>query len=166
MISCPLQIFRNNLLTLILKFPILLLEKVLITYQIQIRISRSFPRIQAINLPKILQQWLLSKKIDSSAFLTLLLIATTAKYYVSKKRHILTPKEFKLLQLLINKHSEVLSRKTIMQTVWETDYMGDTRTLDVHIRWIREKIEENPSRPKHLVTIRKRGYRFIMAPDI
>jgi DNA-binding response OmpR family regulator len=42
--------------------------------------------------------------------------------------------------------------------------MGDTRTLDVHIRWLREKIEENPSRPKHLVTVRKVGYRFVMEP--
>ena len=83
-----------------------------------------------------------------------------------QQRHILTPKEFKLLHLLIDNHREVLSRKAIMQSVWETDYMGDTRTLDVHIRWLREKIEENPSRPKHLVTIRKMGYRFIMVPDV
>ena len=78
----------------------------------------------------------------------------------------LTPKEFKLLHLLVTNSDEVLSRKLIMQKVWETDYMGDTRTLDVHIRWIREKIEENPSRPRRLVTIRGLGYRFITQPDV
>lgn len=79
-----------------------------------------------------------------------------------KERHQLTPKEFKLLRLLIDNHQDVMSRKTIMQTVWETDYMGDTRTLDVHIRWLREKIEDNPSHPKRLITVRGVGYRFMM----
>ncbi|MFN8453724.1 MAG: response regulator transcription factor [Anaerolineae bacterium] len=77
----------------------------------------------------------------------------------------LTPKEFKLLCLLVQHHDQILSRKTIMQEVWETNYLGDTRTLDVHIRWIREKIEENPSRPVRLMTIRGLGYRFILNPE-
>lgn len=83
----------------------------------------------------------------------------------NKKRYPLTPKEFKLLHLLIDNHDQVLSRKTIMQKVWETDYMGDTRTLDVHVRWLREKIEENPSRPRRLITIRGVGYHFVMQPE-
>jgi DNA-binding response OmpR family regulator len=74
----------------------------------------------------------------------------------------LTPKEFKLLHLLIENRNQILTRKIIMQKVWETDYMGDTRTLDVHIRWLREKIEDNPSRPERLVTIRGVGYRFVV----
>jgi DNA-binding response OmpR family regulator len=77
----------------------------------------------------------------------------------------LTPKEFRLLFLLINYADQILSRKTIMQEVWETDYLGDTRTLDVHIRWIREKIEKNPSRPQRLITIRGVGYRFVANPE-
>jgi DNA-binding response OmpR family regulator len=77
----------------------------------------------------------------------------------------LTPKEFKLLYLLISNSDQILSRKTIMQEVWETDYLGDTRTLDVHIRWIREKIEKNPSRPQRLITIRGVGYRFVVNPE-
>lgn len=81
------------------------------------------------------------------------------------KIYSLTPKEFKLLHLLIQNQNQVLSRKTIMQKVWETDYMGDTRTLDVHIRWIREKTEKNPSKPQHLITIRGVGYRFITGAD-
>lgn len=72
----------------------------------------------------------------------------------------LTPKEFKLLQLLLDHQNQIIKRSMIMQEVWETDYMGDTRTLDVHIRWLREKIEETPSRPKYLITVRGVGYRF------
>lgn len=77
----------------------------------------------------------------------------------------LTPKEFKLLHLLIDNSDQVLSRKSIMQHVWETDYLGDTRTLDVHIRWLREKIEENPSQPRRLITVRGVGYHFITEPE-
>jgi two-component system phosphate regulon response regulator PhoB len=69
------------------------------------------------------------------------------------------------LYLLTSHPNQVLSRKTIMQEVWETDYLGDTRTLDVHIRWLREKIEDNPSRPQRLITIRGTGYRFILDPE-
>ena len=82
-----------------------------------------------------------------------------------RKIYSLTPKEFKLLRLLIENRNQVSTRKKIMHTVWETDYMGDTRTLDVHIRWLREKIEKNPSRPKMLITIRGVGYRFISAVE-
>jgi DNA-binding response OmpR family regulator len=77
----------------------------------------------------------------------------------------LTPKGFKLLHLLIDYRDRDLSRRAIMKQVWETDYMGDTRTLDVHIRWLREKIEDNPSRPRRLITIRGVGYRFITEPE-
>ncbi len=72
----------------------------------------------------------------------------------------LTPKEFKLLHLLMRHVGEVLNRRTIMNEVWETDYLGDTRTLDVHIRWVREKLEDDPSRPQYIVTVRGIGYRF------
>jgi DNA-binding response OmpR family regulator len=73
----------------------------------------------------------------------------------------LTPKELKLLALLTDHMDQVMSRKAIMQAVWETDYMGDTRTLDVHIRWLREKLEENPGHPTRLITVRGVGYSFL-----
>ncbi len=76
------------------------------------------------------------------------------------KHHRLTPKIYRLLRLLMEHESQIVYRKTIMKEVWETDYMGDTRTLDVHVRWIREKIEADPSHPRHLLTIRGVGYRF------
>jgi DNA-binding response OmpR family regulator len=72
----------------------------------------------------------------------------------------LTPKEFKLLCLLMENAGEVLNRGQIMKEVWETEYLGDTRTLDVHIRWIREKLEDNASRPQYILTVRGVGYRF------
>lgn len=83
----------------------------------------------------------------------------------NNKHYSFTPKEFKLLHLLIKNQGQVLSRKAIMKTVWETDYMGDTRTLDVHIRWLREKIETNPSKPEHLLTVRGVGYRLVTEFD-
>jgi DNA-binding response OmpR family regulator len=76
----------------------------------------------------------------------------------------LTPKEFMLLRLLIEHADEVLNRSTIMKEVWETDYLGDTRTLDVHIRWLREKLEDDPSHPQFIITVRGVGYRFSPEP--
>jgi DNA-binding response OmpR family regulator len=76
----------------------------------------------------------------------------------------LTPKLFQLLNLLMSHADQTVSRKQIMKEVWQTDYLGDTRTLDVHIRWIRERIEADPSRPKHLCTVRGTGYRFVSQP--
>ncbi len=70
----------------------------------------------------------------------------------------LTPKECKLLALLMQNAGQVVSRKTLMQQVWDTDYLGDTRTLDVHICWLRRKMEKNPKRPKYIITRRGQGY--------
>ena len=70
----------------------------------------------------------------------------------------LTPKQFQLLDYLIENRGKVVSRRELMQAVWETAYVGDTRTLDVHVRWLREQIEEDPSHPQLLLTHRGRGY--------
>jgi DNA-binding response OmpR family regulator len=72
----------------------------------------------------------------------------------------LTPKQAKLLEALMRHANEVLSRRYLMKHVWNTDYLGDTRTLDVHIRWVREAIEDDPSSPKFVHTVRGVGYRF------
>jgi DNA-binding response OmpR family regulator len=72
----------------------------------------------------------------------------------------LTFKECALLNVFMSNGGEVLSRKRLMKEVWDTDYLGDTRTLDVHIRWLREKIEDDPSNPILLRTVRGVGYRF------
>lgn len=76
------------------------------------------------------------------------------------KTHKLTPKEFELLRLFMERRDQMVSRKVLMKEIWNTEYLGDTRTLDVHIRWLREKIEDDASSPKRLVTIRGQGYRL------
>jgi DNA-binding response OmpR family regulator len=75
-----------------------------------------------------------------------------------KGRHRMTPKQCALLQMLLDNHDQVVSRRDIMQTIWETSFMEDTRTLDVHIRWLRERIEPDPSDPIYLRTVRGQGY--------
>lgn len=72
----------------------------------------------------------------------------------------LTPRAAALLELFLRHPGKTLERGLLMQQVWHTDYMGDTRTIDVHIRWIREAIESNPRMPRYLVTVRGVGYRF------
>jgi len=72
----------------------------------------------------------------------------------------LSPKEFALLTFLARNRGMVLSRELILERVWGYDYVGDTRTVDVHIRWLREKIEEDPGNPRHILTVRGIGYRF------
>lgn len=74
--------------------------------------------------------------------------------------HYLRPKEATLLQLFMRNAGRVLSRREIMHHIWETDYIDDTRTLSVHIRWLREKIEQDPHRPRIIRTVRGVGYRF------
>jgi DNA-binding response OmpR family regulator len=72
----------------------------------------------------------------------------------------LTHKEFDLLAALMRNKGAVLSRDLLLERVWGYEYNGGTKTVDVHIRWLREKIEEEPSAPRRIVTVRGVGYRF------
>jgi two-component system phosphate regulon response regulator PhoB len=72
----------------------------------------------------------------------------------------LSPKEYRLLELFMQYPRRVWSRDKLLEQVWGHDYFGDSKTVDVHIRWLREKLEVNPSAPEHLVTVRGFGYRF------
>ncbi len=72
----------------------------------------------------------------------------------------LTPRLVTLLQLLMDKHGEVVERVPLFKKEWETNYTGDTRTLDVHISWLRRAIELDPDNPKFLKTVRGVGYRL------
>lgn len=72
----------------------------------------------------------------------------------------LSPKEFRLLELFINHPRRVWSREHLLDQVWGADFMGDSKTVDVHIRWLREKLELDPSHPQYIVTVRGFGYRF------
>lgn len=72
----------------------------------------------------------------------------------------LQPKQFELLTYLVRNRGTVLTRDQLLHNVWGYDYLGDTRTIDVHIRWLREKIEEDPANPKLIQTVRGVGYVF------
>ena len=70
------------------------------------------------------------------------------------------PREFDLLALLVKNTGRAFSRDQILRQLWSQDYYGDSRTVDVHVRWLREKIEPDPGNPRRLVTVRGVGYRF------
>jgi two-component system, OmpR family, phosphate regulon response regulator PhoB len=72
----------------------------------------------------------------------------------------LSPKEFRLLELFMSYARRVWSREHLLDQVWGPDFVGDSKTVDVHIRWLREKLEQDPSRPEYIVTVRGFGYRF------
>ena len=72
----------------------------------------------------------------------------------------LKPKEYELLLFIAEHKSQMLSREFILERVWGWDFIGDSRTVDVHVRWLRQKIEMDSSNPKRIVTVRGGGYRF------
>jgi len=73
----------------------------------------------------------------------------------------LAPKEFSLLQLLMENHGRVVTRQRLLDKVWGYDFEGDHQTISVHVRWLREKIEIDPNNPRHIMTVRGRGYMFV-----
>lgn len=86
--------------------------------------------------------------------------------FISRRVHLgeeelsLAPREFELLASLVRNKGAVLTREILLTRVWGDDYVGDPRTVDVHIRWLRQKIEKDPSKPERIVTVRGVGYRF------
>ena len=75
-----------------------------------------------------------------------------------EKQTRLTPRLVKILEILMRNHGIVVKRDPLFISVWETEYTGDTRTLDVHISWLRQAIEENPHHPRLIKTVRGVGY--------
>jgi two-component system response regulator RegX3 len=73
----------------------------------------------------------------------------------------LPPKEFELLEAFLRRKGRLLTRDFLIEEVWGIDYYGDTRTLDVHVKRLRRKLEEDPHHPVHLVTVRGLGYKFV-----
>jgi len=71
------------------------------------------------------------------------------------------PKEFELLETFLRRKGRLLTREFLIETVWGADYFGDTKTLDVHVKRLRQKVEEDPHHPAHLLTVRGLGYKFI-----
>ncbi|OOM13632.1 response regulator transcription factor [Clostridium saccharobutylicum] len=80
--------------------------------------------------------------------------------YVDGKKIDLTLKEFELLQILVKNKGKILKREVLLDKIWGYEYIGETRTVDVHIRYLRKKIEQDDKNPKFIETIRGVGYRF------
>ena len=83
------------------------------------------------------------------------------RVYIAGKEVNLTAKEFDVLELLALNPNKVYSRENLLKLVWGSDYPGDVRTVDVHIRRLREKIENNPTSPKYLLTLKGLGYKLV-----
>jgi two-component system response regulator RegX3 len=77
----------------------------------------------------------------------------------------LTPKEFELLETFLLRKGRLLTRDFLIEEVWGADYFGDTKTLDVHVKRLRQKLERDPHHPEYLVTVRGLGYRFLDEPQ-
>jgi DNA-binding response OmpR family regulator len=90
----------------------------------------------------------------------LLLNLVSRRAYLNERELVLSPKEFSLLVELMRHRGAVLSRDLLLTRIWGYDFYGDSRTVDVHVRWLREKIEANPSQPARITTVRGIGYRF------
>ncbi len=97
------------------------------------------------------------KTISSGPFTLNIKQRTLVAY--GKETH-LTPKQAQLLEIFFSNPNEVIDRKRLMEEVWQTDYLGDTRTLNVHVRWLRELLEPDNKNPRYLKTVRGVGYQF------
>ena len=97
---------------------------------------------------------------ETLTFENLIINLTRREVILNDKPIQLKPKEYELLLFLAEHRRQMLSREFILERVWGWDYIGDSRTVDVHVRWLRQKIEENSSEPKRIVTVRGGGYRF------
>lgn len=120
--------------------------------EVKARIKAIIRRSQAKEKPE--------QKAKTVTFGSLKINCESRRVYVNGKEVNLTAKEFDLLELLVFNPNKVYSRENLLNIVWDYDYPGDVRTVDVHIRRLREKIEENPSEPKYIHTKWGVGYFF------
>ena len=114
----------------------------------RVRLDREEIGIQAFQDREILQ------------FDNLILDLTRREVRIDETPISLKPKEFELLLFLAKHRGQVLTRELILERVWGWDFSGGSRTVDVHVRWLREKIEPDPAQPTRIITVRGAGYRF------
>jgi DNA-binding response OmpR family regulator len=99
-------------------------------------------------------------KQEKLTFENLIINQTRREVVLNDEPLQLKPKEYELLQFLAEHKGQMLSREFILERVWGWDYIGDSRTVDVHVRWLRQKIEADPASPERIITVRGGGYRF------
>jgi len=114
----------------------------------RVRMIREELDSQAVPIKEILQ------------FDTLVIDTNRREIEIEDTKLSLKPKEFDLLVFLVRHQGQVLTRELILERVWGWDFSGGSRTVDVHIRWLREKIEKDPAVPQRIITVRGIGYRF------
>src|SRR5512145_92241 len=102
----------------------------------------------------------MQKKHDKLSFDNLTINLTRREVTLHNEPLPLKPQEYDLLLFFAEHKGQMLSREFILERVWGWDFIGDSRTVDVHVRWLRQKIEEDSSDPKRIVTVRGGGYRF------
>lgn len=109
---------------------------------------RRYRRTQAIAGPSVL------------VYREIVLYLNELRVTIQDREVPLSPKEFRILELFMNHPNRVWAREELIDKIWGAEFMGDRKTVDVHIRWLREKIEADPSNPQYIVTLRGFGYRF------
>jgi len=105
-------------------------------------------------------QFQTSQRQPSLKFKEIVLYPQECRITIRDEEVNFSPKEFKLLELFMNHPRRVWSREQLLERIWGHDFIGDSKTVDVHIRWLREKLEQDPSNPEYLITVRGFGYRF------
>ena len=100
------------------------------------------------------------KPQETLSFKNLIINLTRREVLMDGKPLVLRPQEYELLVFFAQHKGQMLSREFILERVWGWDFIGDSRTVDVHVRWLRQKIEADASEPKRIVTVRGGGYRF------
>ncbi len=120
-------------------------------------IARVKARLRAL---KILEA---EKAVGEKAYITKDLIVVPEKYeaFLGEEKLELTPKEFELLSLMVSHQGKVFTREALLEKVWGYEYSGDTRTVDVHIRHLRQKLHDDSNDPDYIETVRGVGYRFL-----
>ena len=106
------------------------------------------------------QQFQTSGQAPTLKFQDIIVFSQECRVTVREQEVSFSPKEFKLLELFMSHTKRVWSRDQLLEKIWGPDFIGDSKTVDVHIRWLREKLEIDPSNPEYLVTVRGFGYRF------
>ena len=109
-----------------------------------------------------------SKKESSSVIISgdLKIDCDDRRVYIAGKEINLTAKEFDLMELFVKNPGKIYARDVLLNLIWGEDYPGDARTVDVHIRYLRQKIEDESENPKYILTVRGVGYRFISEEEL
>jgi DNA-binding response OmpR family regulator len=123
-------------------------------------LARVKAQLRRVSLDRIEGAVISSNEAKALSSGNLLLDLARHEAFLEGQPLVLKPKEFELLLYLVRHKGQVNSRESLLEQVWGWRFTGGSRTVDVHVRWLREKIEDDPAHPKRLVTVRGVGYRF------